>query len=402
MERAIILHPVPTSRHDAFAVAAPGIAPFVAGELRALAIAHGEPEAGGVAFSADAGGLYAANLNLRTASRILVRIAEFRASNFHELERRSARVAWEEWIAPGRGVALRVTCRKSRLYHSGAVAQRVGEVLGRVSGVEVGGGGGSADADGGEGGEAPNEEGARQMVMVRILDDRCTISLDASGALLHRRGYRQATGKAPLRETLAAAMLMASGWDPDTPLVDPFCGSGTIPIEGALMARRIAPGRDRVFAFQQWPCYDGAAWKRVFARAREGERAAPAVILGSDRDAGAIEAARANARRASVGEDIAFERGAASALVAPAGVGALVTNPPYGVRVSGAGDLRDLYARFGAVLGRRFAGWSVAVLSADPRLTGQLGMRLEERLRTSNGGIDVRLMSGIVSAGERE
>ena len=392
---------MPTSRYDAFAVAAPGLAPFVAGELRGLAVAHGEPEAGGVPFTADAAGLYAANLNLRTASRVLVRLAEFRASNFHELERRTARVAWEEWLAPGRAVALRVTCRKSRLYHSGAVAQRVGEALARVSGVEAGVAGGSADAEGEvEGGAGPNEDGARQLVVVRLLDDRCTISLDSSGALLHRRGYRQAVGRAPLRETLAAAMLLASGWDVTTPLVDPFCGSGTIPIEGALMARRIAPGRDRVFAFQQWPHYDGAAWRRVFARAREAERPAPAAIVGSDRDAGAIEAARANAERGSVGDDIAFERSPASALAPPEGVGAVVTNPPYGVRVAGAGDLRDLFARFGAVLGSRFAGWRVAVLSADPRLTGQLGMRLEERLRTSNGGIDVRLVAGVVEGAE--
>lgn len=390
---------MPSLRYDAFAVAAPGIAPLVAGELHALGITHAGPESGGVAFTTDAAGLYAANLNLRTASRVLVRVDEFRASNFHELERRTARIAWEEWIAPGRAVALRVSCRKSRLYHSGAVAQRVGEALARVAGVQAAL---AADGEGDAGGAgvAPNDEGGRQLVVVRIFEDRCTVSLDSSGALLHRRGYRQAVGRAPLRETLAAAMLLASGWDPATPLVDPFCGSGTIPIEAALMARRIAPGRDRAFAFQEWPRYDGAAWQRVFARAREGERPAPAPIVGSDRDAGAIEAARANAERGTVGADIVFEQRPASAVVAPGGVGAVVTNPPYGVRVAGAGDLRDLYSRFGAVLGAHFVGWRVAVLSADPRLTGQLGVRLDERLRTSNGGIDVRLMAGVVAPGE--
>lgn len=384
---------VPETSYDAFAIAAPGLAPLVALELASIGVIAGEMEGGGVAFRANGEALYSANLQSRCASRIVVRVDEFRASNFHELEKRTARIAWEEWLAPGRSVALRVTCRKSRLYHSGAVAERVAGVLARVTQSVA-----LRDHDGAEREEEgsvspPNDDAQR--ILVRIVNDRCTISIDSSGALLHKRGYRQAIGRAPLRETIAAAMLLATGWDGSKPLLDPFCGSGTIPIEGALMARRIAPGRSRSFAFQQWPAFDSRTWDGVVARARSDERPSQMPIFASDRDAGAIEASLANAERAGVAHDITFEKRSASSITPPAQSGLLVSNPPYGVRVGDTGhDLRGLYARLGDVLSRGFGGWTVALLSADPRLTGQMRIPLEERFRTSNGGIDVRLLVG--------
>ncbi|HEX4936468.1 MAG TPA: class I SAM-dependent RNA methyltransferase [Gemmatimonadaceae bacterium] len=380
------------ARYDAFAVTAPGLAPLAAGELARLGLSVREVEAGGVAFEGDFRALCLANLQLRTVSRVLVRVDEFRAATFHELEKRTARIDWARWLSPGREVTLRVTCRKSRLYHSGAVAERVAAVLTAGGGrVHVGG----ADDD-----EAPNEPGAEapQLVVVRLLHDRCTVSLDSSGPLLHQRGYRLATGKAPLRETLGAALLLASGWEPGTPLVDPFCGSGTLAIEGALLARRLAPGRHRRFALERWPAADAAAMARVRDDARGRERpSAGAPIVASDRDAGTIEGARANAERAGVAGDITFAVRAVSHLVPPdeGGVaGAVVTNPPYGLRVDGAGELRNLYARTGAVLRERFAGWRVALVSADRRLTGQLGIPLRDALTTSNGGIPVAFAVG--------
>ena len=167
-----------------------------------------------------------------------------------------------------------------------------------------------------------------------------------------------------------------------------------------MRARRMAPGRNRGFAFQHWPSFDQEAWTRVVEQSSSNELpAAPAAIVGSDRDDGAIEASRANAERAGVAADIEFTKRAASAVEPPLlrGAGAIVTNPPYGVRVGNAtGDLRDLYARFGTVLRRHFIGWKVALLSADRRLLAQLQLPLEERLSTSNGGIPVRLMVGIL------
>jgi putative N6-adenine-specific DNA methylase len=233
--------------------------------------------------------------------------------------------------------------------------------------------------------------------------DRLTVSADSSGALLHRRGYRLAVAKAPLRETVAAAMLLGSGWDPSAPLLDPMCGSGTIAVEGALLARRIAPGlahpraATRRFAFMEWPSFDEHAWRVDVERARAlALPAAPAPIAASDRDAGAIAAAAANAERAGVPADIAFDVRALSAVEPPRGPGWLVTNPPYGERVGDRDRLRNLYAQLGNVARRKCDGWMLALLSSDPRLDGQLGIPLTESLRTSNGGIPVRLMVGRV------
>ena len=252
-----------TIRYSAFAITAPGLSGFAAGELTALGVRVGEVDGAGVAFEADARTLARANMRLRTVSRILVRIDEFRAATFHELQKRAARIEWGRWIAPGREVTVRVTCRKSRLYHSGAVAQRVAERLAPIAGRVVSGAGDTAA----DSGDEPNDVADAQLLVVRLVNDRCTISLDSSGALLHQRGYRLASGKAPLRETLGSALLLASGWVPGEPLVDPFCGSGTLAIEGAMMARRIAPGRRRHFAMERWPAIDREIVDQVRAEA---------------------------------------------------------------------------------------------------------------------------------------
>ena len=365
---------------ECFAAAAPGLEPLVAAELRALAevrsVAVGETEPGGVSFRADRTGLYAANLHLRIASRVLVRIGTFHASAFHELERHAARLPWREFVTSGSPVSFRVTSRKSRLYHQDAIAQRL---------VAVAGGATAREGD------------ATQEFVVRLFRDECTVSADASGELLHRRGYRLATAKAPLRETLAAAMLVASGWDGSAPLVDPMCGSGTIPIEAALMARRVPPGMARRFAFMRWPGFDRSVWERLVRQARERVLPRSTVpILGSDRDAGAVAASVANAERAGVAEDIEWRRAAISAMAPPPGRGWIVTNPPYGVRVGERRDLRDLYAQLGNVARRCCPGWEVAFLAAHPELERQTGLEQAVRFTTENGGIRVRLVQGRV------
>jgi len=367
-----------------FAVAAPGLEPLVAAELRALGklqpVAVGETEPGGVSFRADRAGLYAANLHLRIASRVLVRIGAFHASEFHELERHAARLPWDEFVASGSPVAFRVTSRKSRLYHQDAIAQRLLAVAGGAT-------------------PATPEEDAAQEFIVRLFRDECTVSADASGELLHRRGYRLATAKAPLRETLAAAMLVGAGWDGSAPLIDPMCGSGTIPIEAALLARRIPPGMARRFAFMRWPGFDESLWQRLVRQARERVLSSgPVPILGSDRDAGAVAASVANAERAGVAGDVEWRRAAISAMAPPVGRGWIVTNPPYGVRVGERRHLRDLYAQLGNVARRCCPGWEVAFLAAQPELERQTGLERAVRFTTENGGIRVRLVQGRVPA----
>jgi hypothetical protein len=179
--------------------------------------------------------------------------------------------------------------------------------------------GGSPSWEGADEEDAADSDAA-QLFVVRLFHDSCTVSADSSGALLHRRGYRLATAKAPLRETLAAAMLLGAGWDGSAPLLDPMCGSGTIAIEAALLARRIPPGLRRRFAFERWPGFEPAPWRRALDAARSGIRErAPGPIHASDRDAGAIEAARANAERAGVAEDLTLARAAIAAVEPPPG-----------------------------------------------------------------------------------
>ena len=325
-----------------------------------------------------------------------MRIVEFRATGFPQLEKRARAIPWSRWVREGSRVRFRVTCKKSRLYHSDAVAERLGNsVVAAVTGVTIDDAprDGTVDDDG-------NDDA--QLFVVRVFRDVCTISVDASGEHLHKRGYRLAVAKAPLRETLAAAMLLGAKWDPATPLCDPMCGSGTIVIEAALMARRIAPGLQRSFAAERWPSANAAVWKRVRERAQTDVRPhAHSPLIGSDRDSGAIGAAIANAERAGVANDVAFTVGSVSAVHAPAESGLFVTNPPFGIRVGENAALRDLYARFGRVARERFEGWQCAVLSADRSrghtLERQLALPLKPAWQSRNGGIPVRLLVGTIT-----
>ncbi len=370
--------------YDAFAIAAPGLEPLVAAELTALGIAA-TAIPGGATFTADAAILARAQLHARIASRVVVRLAEFRATAFHALERAARQVEWPRFVAARRHVRLRVTCRKSRLYHSDAVAERVAAAIIRAVPTAVWDEQAASDDD--------EADGDAQLFLVRLDHDRCTISADASGALLHRRGYRLAVARAPLRETLAAAMLAGARWDATQPLVDPLCGSGTIAIEAAMRARQIAPGLQRSFAAEHWPEAHAPAWAKARERAQAAVRPAAGVaIIGADRDAGAIEAAQANAARAGVAADITWRQAPLSALELPEGPGLVLTNPPYGVRVGEKGPLRDLFARFGQLLATRAVGWQVGLLSADRALESQMQLSFDERFKTNNGGIPVRLV----------
>ena len=463
---------------EIYLVCAPGLENILAAESRALGLRVRSVEPGGVTVDGELRDVVRANIGLRTASRVLVRIASFRATAFHELERSARRIAWERFIGavPAR---VRATCRKSKLYHSDAVAERVLGAIARATGTgkpddtlqaaappsreksppkagraearlkgEKGGpsrfipvkpnaaaktvaaragakqamasaveraaarSANSAPQDQAATGAAGSvtshshdegDEGAGvQLVVVRLFRDECTISIDSSGVLLHRRGYRQATAKAPLRETLGAAMLLGAGWTGDTPLVDPLCGAGTIPIEGALIARRIAPGIARAergeLAIAGWPELPSGEIERQAAEFRGSELpSAPVSIIGSDRDPGAIEASVANAERAGVAADVQFVRRVLSDAAPPGDeVGLLVANPPYGVRLGAGSDVRNLYAQLGKVAHFNFPGWTVGVLSPDRALDSQTRLPLREAFETTNGGIRVRY---VVAAG---
>jgi putative N6-adenine-specific DNA methylase len=385
--------PAPPKRLDCFAAVTPGLESLALAEAQTLGL-PARAEEGGLAWSGDIRSVIAANLGLRIASRVLVRVAEFEARSFIELERWGRRIPWTVSVAPGASVRFRVTCRKSRLYHSDAVAQRLADAVSRaVPGVRT-----EADSAGDD--EVLDRDDA-SLFVVRFYRDRCTVSADASGALLHRRGYRQAIAKAPLRETLAAALVAASGWDGVAPLVDPMCGSGTIPIEAALSARRIPPGAHRSFSVERWPGVTPELVRSV--RTELGATAlpaAPGAIVGSDRDAGGVASARENAARAEVASDIELGVHAISAMRLPeAERGWIVSNPPYGVRVGESARVRDLWAQLGNVLRRRAPGWRVTLLSPDAALERQLQIPVHVVARTTNGGIPVRIVSGEIPRG---
>jgi putative N6-adenine-specific DNA methylase len=280
---------------------------------------------------------------------------------------------------------LRVTCRQSKLYHSDAVVERVHSAIADRLGAPVR----LVAGDDEEADQPP------QLVVVRLFNNQCTVSVDSSGALLHRRGYRLATAKAPLRETLAAGLVLVSGWDGRAPLLDPFCGSGTIPIEATLWARNIAPGKARRFAFMEWPGFAPGVWAETLAAAIAAERPAMSLLLASDRDAGAIQAAEANATRAGVAAEITFSRQAVSAIAPPPGPGWVVTNPPYGVRVSANKDLRNLYAQFGNVLRAQCPGWRVTFLCNSLPLIGQTRLPVDTTRVWAHGGLRVRVVQGL-------
>jgi putative N6-adenine-specific DNA methylase len=354
---------------DLFVVTANGLPPIVLREMEALGI-RGTAVAGGVEAEGALREVASLNLWLRCATRVLVRLGSFRATAFPELVRKAAALPWEEYLRPSAKLEVRATCHKSRLYHSGGVAERI------LSGLEARVRGAGA-ARAGQGG---------QLVLARFDHDICTVSIDSSGELLHQRGWRGPQAKAPLRETLAAALLLAAGYTGDEPFCDPLCGSGTIAIEAALIAARRAPGLQRRFAFESWPRFDGPGWEALRQEARAREQPPRCPIEASDQDAGAVAAARENAQGAGVQIRIAQRR--LSELPADAGAGLLACNPPYGVRVA-AGDVwRDL----GEALRRR-ASWRAAAVVGDERKAA--GARLPWRavLRTENGGLPVALMT---------
>lgn len=398
--------PASSPRFQIFAPTAPGLESIAAGELKSLGV-RARQEIGGIAFDGDLDRVYQANLWLRTASRVLVRLGAFHASTFYELERRSKKLRWQDFLPEKGSVEVRVTCRKSRLYHSDAVAERVLAAMSAAasSNVELRAGTSVTDeygvdvADvGADGASSAAPSAPTQLFIVRIVNDQCEISADSSGQLLHRRGYRQEIAKAPLRETLAAAMVLASGWNGrrGEPLLDPMCGSGTIPIEAALIARGIAPGLRRDFQFMRWSGFDGGLWNSIVDKAQSSVINPTLDIVGADRDAGAILASTHNADRAGVAGDLRLSTESLSGSIAKLddvanGEAWILTNPPYGVRVGESEDLRDLYATLGNALKTK-RGWRIGVLTPDAVLAGQMRLPFRPRFSTSNGGIPVSFL----------
>jgi len=352
-----------------YAVVAPGLEAIAADELRELAAHDIEAGEGGVTFRSTMDGLFRINLRSRVCTRILIRLASFRAMSFPELYNRSKKVAWEQYIGADTSVSVRVSCSHSKLMHSGRAEMAISDAIADRLGVHAQG--------------AAHE----QQVLLRIENNQCTISLDTSGERLDRRGYRIHSGKAPVRETIAAGILRWMDWRPDEPLLSPMCGSGTFAIEAAWMAQKRASGFNHDFAFIHWPSLKEKRWQRALEKTRAMQSGHAACIMASELDAGILKQAQDNAVQAGVADLIAFQRLDVRKMTIPEQItepGMIICNPPYGDRVKG--DSKALYASLGAVFSQHFSGWRMAVMVPDQACEKALGLKVRGRLKIKHGG----------------
>jgi len=355
-----------------FLATAPGLEDVLAEEAAEAGLGPARVLPGGVEIAGGWPEVWRANLQVRGANRVLARIGSFRAAHLAQLDKRARKFDWGAVLRADIPVRVEASCRRSRIYHAGAASQRIARAITEELGAPEGG------------------EGALR-VMARIEDDLVTLSVDTSGDPLHRRGHKQATGKAPLRETLAALFLRRCGYDGAEPVLDPMCGAGTFPIEAAEIARGLAPGRDRRFAFEDLATFDAEAWQAMRAALTPHETAVRA--YGFDRDAGAVRMASENAARAGVADITSFACQPISALTPPEGPpGLVMVNPPYGARIGNRKALFGLYASLGEVLMREMRGWRVGLVTSDGGLARATGLPvLPAEAPVAHGGLKVTL-----------
>lgn len=358
--------------HDLFLITAPGLEGFLADEARAAGFEVAGQQPGGVTLRGGWPEVWRANLQLRGANRVLLRVFEFRAMHLAQLDKRARKLDWVSLLSPGQTVSVEATCRKSRIYHAGAARERIERALVETAGVTL-------------------SETPQLALKARIEDDLCTISLDTSGEALHKRGFKQFVGKAPLRETMAALFLRACGYDGSEALVDPMCGSGTFVLEAAEIAAGLAPGRARAFAFESLASFDASAVQAL--RGPTEPATGPVTCFGFDRDQSAISGAQTNADRAGVATRTSFACQPISEFTPPPGPpGLVMVNPPYGARIGNRKLLFGLYGTLGQVLKERFSGWRVGLVTSDPGLAKSTQLPfLPTGPVVAHGGLKIRL-----------
>ncbi len=360
---------------DLIATSTFGLEAVVARELQSLGYETTIGQNGRIAFAADAAGICRANLWLRCADRVLLQIGRFAAADFDQLFDTTKSLPWEQWIPADGAFPVNGRSVKSKLTSVPAVQRTVKKAI--VERLLAAHGAG----------ELP-ETGPRYTVEVALLDDVATLTLDTTGPGLNKRGYRPLAGVAPLKETLAAALILLSFWRPDRPLIDTFCGTGTIPIEAALIGRNIAPGSARAFAAEAWPQVPADLWQAARDEARAAARAdLPIRIIGTDADAESLRLARRNAEAAGVADDVHFQEAPFAELSSSARNGCLICNPPYGKRLSDDEQVRALYLAMPDVF-RRLKTWSFYVLSARPGFERLIGRKADRRRKLFNGRIE--------------
>lgn len=332
---------------EIFAITVPGMEETLCDEAIEAGFKNAQAVPGGVTFMGHWTTVWKANLWLRGATRILARIGQFRVFHLAELDRKASEFDWADHFKPSTRVTVDVTCKSSKIYHQGAAAERISTALTKVL--------------------SPTQDGPVVALKVRIENNLCTLSIDTSGAPLHRRGFKSFVGKAPMRETLVALFLRQCGYTGDEPVLDPMCGSGTFLLEAADIATGRAPGRYRSFAFEQLAPFQPDRWAALKADLSDTQK--QHTFYGSDRNEGAITGATQNAKRADLADRIHFTHQSLSDLTRPNGPnGLVILNPPYGDRIGDKKRLFGLYATLGKVLKERFAGWRVGLVTAERQL----------------------------------
>jgi putative N6-adenine-specific DNA methylase len=359
-----------------------GLEKLLAKELTRLGAKNVETHNRAVSFRGDKRLLYKSNFHLRTALRILRPLQRFQATSSMELYRGVRKMRWHRFVAPEGTIAVTSVVTQSQAFNnSHYVAQRVKDAvcddLRKKSGVRP-----SVDT-----------ENPDLRLNIHIHQQRATLSVDASGEPLYKRGYRIAGGAAPLNECLAAGILLLSGWKGQTPLVDPMCGSGTFLIEGSMIARKMAPGLvGRDYGFMKWKDFDADLYEEV---KQEAEAAAleypPAEIVGADIDEKVLVEARSNTRRARVARGVRLEQGPFTDFQPPAAPGTMVSNPPYGERMQ-LDDAARLYKELGDTLKHRYAGYNCNIITGNPEAAQNIGLRAKAKIPLYNGKIECRLL----------
>lgn len=350
-----------------------GMEAFAAKEIRRLGYKTTAVEDGRITFSGDLEAVCRTNIQLRTGERALIKIGEFQALSFEELFEKTYSLDWECWIGKNSAFPVKGHCLKSKLASTrdaqAIIKKAIAKRLSQKYGIEW----------------LP-EDGNVYQIQFSIMKDKVTLMIDTSGEPLHKRGYRQKSNHAPLRETIAAAMVMMSYWKFEYPLCDPFCGSGTIPIEAAMFKRNIAPGINRSFAAQNFVQFEPQLWEKAREEAKSLERDIPLEIYAYDIDADTVSLAERNARIAGVEKYIKFKRTDAADFYTETPNGTIICNPPYGERLSDKKECEILYRKIGKTFSR-LNNWSYYILTSHEGFEEIFGRRADKRRKLYNGMI---------------
>ena len=372
-----------------FAPCPRGLEGALAQELASLGAEHIRTTDGGAGFAGPFALAYRANLESRIASRVLWRVGEAPYRSEDDVYRAALALGWPQWFDAACTIRVNVTAQRCPLKSLDFVTLRVKDAV--------------CDAFREHGGARPSIDTAGPDVRVHaFLDaDRVTFYLDTSGEPLFKRGYRTATGEAPLRENLAAGIVRLSGWTPPEALLDPMCGSGTLVIEAALIALNVAPGSRRNFGFEKLKIFDRKQYDKLRLAARANERPCDGAlpIYGADLYGDELKAARANIAAAGLDGLIELKQANVLELPAPAPGGVIVANPPYGVRLGDKNELADFYPKLGDALKKKFAGWRAYILSADRDLPKLIRLAASKRTPLYNGALECRLYEFKLVAG---